>query len=311
MTAAAVLGTLLQEALPETPVLDLGLPAGRIFPWWPGARCGVADAEALPPAEAALLRRFRLGGAGLGVLGLDGTAGLDQAAGAFRLLVLDGLPRRLPAALEAGDIMVLQRGGSEGQAPLPGPERGRIMLLGGSTGRIERWDLLVPRDAVGALFDRLHVAAHRLAARLGGHARWQVGGRVAQRQLASLGILATGPERMPPLVLPAKALWHDLPGLLQGDALPLGSARQARILLGALPDLPSRLGLKLGGADPAQPPALFLDGLPLATRSATEEGVLVLEALARFRPDRAGVVGLALPAAAPPGLAILGLEVAP
>ena len=59
MTAAPLLAALLRAALPGLRALDLGLPEPALFPWLPVTSCGVADAEALPPAEAALLRRFR------------------------------------------------------------------------------------------------------------------------------------------------------------------------------------------------------------------------------------------------------------
>ena len=58
--AAPLLAALLRAALPGLRALDLGLPAPPLLlPWLPGTLCGAADAEALPPAEADLLRRFR------------------------------------------------------------------------------------------------------------------------------------------------------------------------------------------------------------------------------------------------------------
>ncbi|MCB4823655.1 hypothetical protein [Roseicella aerolata] len=314
MSAAPVLACLLREALPEAAVLDLGQPAWPVLPWWPGARCGLADAAALAPAEAALLRRFHQGPAGLPVLGLAGTADDDVPVVTDRpmLLVLDRLPPpALTPWLEAG-AMILRRGRTEGMPPLPGPERGRIMLLGGSAARIERWDLLVPPEAVAPLFDRLHAAAHHLAASLGGSAGWQVGGRVASPSLASLGMLVMGPERVPPLAVPADALLHDLPEPASGAALPLGAARRVRLLLGGLPARPAWLRLRLRGADPARPPALFLDGGWLDQAQCRMEGeTCVLEAPVRPRPDQTSIVGLALPEGAPPGLILLGLEVGP
>ncbi|MBK1662822.1 hypothetical protein, partial [Paracraurococcus ruber] len=109
------------------------------------------------------------------------------------------------------------------------------MLLLGNVARVERWDLLVPEAALGRLFDRLLGAAHGLAAGLGGTRAWQVGGRIAQPDLASLGMLATGVDRVPPLRLAAAALLHDLPATAGEAGLPLGGARQVRLLLGDLP----------------------------------------------------------------------------
>jgi len=150
MSAMPVLAALLRAALPGVSVLDLGWPAGRVFPCWPGARLGVAAPEELVPAEAALLRRFRQGRAGTPLFGLgegDDAALLAGAPAALGdsgpvLIVLDGpAPERIGPLLQAG-AMVL-RGASVAGGPLPpGPERGRIMLLGGSAAHIERWELL-------------------------------------------------------------------------------------------------------------------------------------------------------------------------
>ena len=95
------------------------------------------------------------------------------------LLVLDGPVRGTLAPLLEAGAMVLQHGRTEDMAPPPGAARGRIMLLGGSVSRVERWDLLLPADQVAPVFGRLQAAAHRLAGTLGGPALWQVGGRVA------------------------------------------------------------------------------------------------------------------------------------
>ncbi|TDH64024.1 hypothetical protein E2C06_04180 [Dankookia rubra] len=319
MSAAAILASLLREALPEATVLDFGLPAGRVFPWWPGARCGIADPAALPPAEAALLRRFRLGPAGLPVCGLDAAADAALLAGAPAalggvwppLLVVEGAaPAALTPLLDAG-AMLLQHGLTEAMAPPPGPPRGRIMLLGGSVSRIERWDLLLPAAQLGPVFGRMQAAAQPLAAALGGAAQWQIGGRTVMEQLASIGMLALGTEQLPPLRLPGAALAHDLPHLAAGPELPLGTARRLRLLLGALPARPAWLRLRLRGIDPDLGPGLFLDGLRLDAQLRPEGRDWLLEAPVGLRPDRAAVVGLALPERAPPGALLLGLEVGP
>lgn len=345
LPAAPVLATLLREALPGAVVLDLAAPAWPVLPWWPGARCGLAEAAGLDRSERGLLRRFRQGPRGLPVFGLDAAADAAWLAaepaghpgvGGSRLVVLGGppmpmlspapVPPRLTPLLEAR-TMLLRHGLAEGQPALPGPERGRIMLLGGSTARIEGWDLLMPPAAVAPLFDRLLTAAHGLAAALGGAAAWQVGGRMVLPQLASLGMLATGPGqgagqgpgRAPPLAWPAPALLHDLDTLAEGDALPLGPARQVRLLLGGLPGGPARLRLRLRGGDPSLAPALFLEGRRLAGGACRMEGeTCVVEAPLPPGPgpgpgpvpERPVVAGLALPGPPPPGLALLGLEIA-
>ena len=71
MSAGAILAGLLRQALPACRLLDLGLPAAPLLPWWPGALCGLAEPASLPPAEAALLGRFRHGPLRLPVFGLD------------------------------------------------------------------------------------------------------------------------------------------------------------------------------------------------------------------------------------------------
>ncbi|WP_431269496.1 hypothetical protein [Dankookia sp. P2] len=215
------------------------------------------------------------------------------------------------APLLAAGAMLLQHGQTEGMAPPPGPPRGRIMLLGGSVARIERWDLLLPAAQLQPVFGRLQDAAQRLAADLGGAAQWQVGGRMVMEHLASLGMLSLGTEQLPPLRLPGAALPHDLPILAAGPDLPLGMARQVRLLLGALPARPAWLRLRLRGINPDLMPGLFLDGLRLDAQLRPAGMEWLLEAPVRLRPDRAAVVGLALPEASPPGAALLGLEVGP
>ena len=84
-----------------------------------------------------------------------------------------------------------------------------------------------------------------------------------------------------------------------------------RLLLGALPDRPGWLRLRLRGLDPARPPSLFLDGAPLEAQARPEGLDWLLEAPVRLRPGLATVLGLALPAGAPQGLVLLALEFGP
>lgn len=313
MNGAPIVAALLRAALPDAPVLDLCFPVGGVAPWWPGARIGLVDVAAMPAAEAALLRRFRQGTAGWPVFGLDPVADAVPAA-AFGsaeppLLVLDAAPPPVLEPLLRQGAMLLRRGRTEGLPPPPGAPRGRIMLLAGSVAQIERWDLLLSPGMVGLAFERMQAAAQDLAAGLGGTGAWQLGGRVMRPDLASLGMLATGVAQLPPVALPAGALPHDLPGLVEADSLPLGEARRLRLLLGALPTPAAQLRLRLRGAVAETPPALFLDGERLEAPLQAEEEGQILEAVVQPRRDTANVIGLALPPGAPPGLALTGLEI--
>ncbi|TCZ66881.1 hypothetical protein [Roseicella aquatilis] len=318
MSGAVVVARLLRAALPAAPLLDLGWPGWGFAPHWPGARLGLPDPDALPPGEAALLGRFRQGTGARPILGLDPVADAELLAGAAGalgsaeapLLVLDGAPPAGLAPLLEGGAMLLRRSRTEAAAP-PGVPRGRIMLLGGSLAQVERWDLLLPPDLVAPVFGRMQAAAQELAGAQGGSAAWQVGGRVARPDLASLGMLATGEAPVLPVALSAVELAHDLPGPPGADGLALGRTTRLRLLLGALPMRGARLRLRLRGADPARAPTLFLDGEAQATHLVAEAAGQVAEAVIRPRRDAAQVVGLALPPGAPPGLAVTGLEVLP
>ncbi|RAI60322.1 hypothetical protein [Roseicella frigidaeris] len=316
MSAGAILASLLRQALPACRLLDLGLPAAPLLAWWPEALCGLAEPALLPPAEAALLGRFRHGPRRLPVFGLDpagDAAVLAAAAGRPEAPLLLALPGAIPSALapavEAGALL-LRHGRAAGLPPPPGPGRGRIMLLAGPVARIERWDLLLPPAAVEPVFARLHDAAQGLAAQLGGGRAWQIGGRLVTPGLASLGMLGIGAERVPPLRLPGAALWHDLPGVPEAEGLPLGAARRLRLLLGGMPARGAWLRLRLQGLDPARPPALLLDGVRLEAQLRAEGAAHWLEAPARMRPGQASIAGLALPPGAPEAAVLLALEFA-
>jgi len=245
------------------------------------------------------------------------------------LLILQAASDAPRALLEAG-AMVLLRSRGEAAKPLPGPERGRIMLLAGSLARVERHDLLLPAGRVPAIFEALRAAAGRFAAATGGG--WKIGGRVVDPHLASLGVLSEsadvprapillGPARMPhdlpPDVAPARAAraGREDEAATRNEALALGPARTIRLLVGALPPLPFTLRVRLRGAEAARPPALFMDGCLVATRHRLgETGESILEGRVTPVVDRAIVLGLAQPAGTGAGvgggLFLLGVEFA-
>jgi hypothetical protein len=326
MSATAVLAALLGRLAPSPLVLDLGLPAAGLFPWLAGVRCGVADAAALPAAlpaaERALLGGFRDPLRGLPPFGFDPAADAALLAGApaawgaapgevrERLVWLAGPP---PAALaplwQDGAWALLRTGPADRPLVWPGPERGRIMLLAGSTAAVERYDLLLPVDRLVPVLDALQGAAQALAAAGG---RWQLGRRLVSARLASLAALREAPAGPPPpLAIPAAALLQDGPAGLKDAALPLAGVARRRLLLGSLPSGPARLAVLLRGAGSVAP-ALFLGGLRQpATLRPGEGGTARLEATVTLAGAAAQVLGLALPSgAAPPGLGLLGVELA-
>ncbi|GGC69635.1 hypothetical protein GCM10011504_54420 [Siccirubricoccus deserti] len=319
MSATAILAALLRRLAPAPVVLDLGLPAAGIFPRLHVARCGVADAAALPAAERALLVGLRDPLRGLPPFGFDRAAdaallagapaawGEEPGEGRDRLVWLPGPPPAALAPLWQDGAWALLRSGPPGS--WPGPERGRIMLLAGSTAAVERFDLMLPIDRLAPVLEALHAAAQALVATGG---RWQLGKRVVSARLASLTALLEAPAALPPpLVIPAAALLQDGPPGLEDGALPLAGVARRRLLLGGLPPGPVRITLRLRGVGSVAP-VLFLGGLrQTASLLPDPDGTARLGAAVTLEGTAAQVLGLALPqGAAPPGLGLLGVEVA-
>jgi hypothetical protein len=319
MSATAILAALLGRLAPAPVVLDLGLPAAGIFPWLPAVRCGVADAAALAAAERALLAGLRDPLRGLPPFGLDPAADAALLAGApaawgeasgegrDRLVWLPGpSPAALAPLWQDGTWALLRSG-----PPMswPGPERGRIMLLAGSTTAVERFDLMLPVGRLESVLEALHAAAEALAAAGG---RWQLGKRVVSARLASLAALQEAPAAsLPPLAIPAAALLQDGPPGLEDGALPLAGVVRRRLLLGCLPPGPARIAVRLRNAGDVAP-ALFLGGLrQAASLLPGPDGTARLEAAVTLEGAAAQFLGLALPqGAATPGLGLLSVEVA-
>lgn len=307
---APMLAALLRLVLPAAVVVDVGEPFGRIFPWWPGAMCGIADASALPAAERHLLRGFHQGGPA----GTRPILGLDLAADAGLLSGVQGdTANRLVCEGVGGsgrgghwaapNGLVLRPAGparTTAEQAAADPDAGRILLLIGSAARIEPWELLLPDPRTETLFAALRVAADTLAAAGEG---WQADGRVVSPRLATIALLRHRGAHSPPLRIMPNALPHDLPvptGVGVPPAKPpasgglaTGAAPRVRLLLGLLPPTPMRLRLRFRGRTPR---AVFLDGVrQLAQQGVGPDGVSQWEVPMHPAADFATVLGLALP----------------
>ena len=299
MTAAPLLA-----ALPGLRALDLGLPEPALFPWLPVTSCGVADAEALPPAEAALLRRFRHAD-GRPLVGFDRAADAALLAGAS--VAWDDAPERLirfaaapPRGLSA-DTLLLVPPDAEVAAGAP---KARLLLLLGAGDTVERHDLLVPPPRLDAIHAALRGAAEALAGAAGG--RWSARSLAVAADMASVALLPDDAQAFrPPLSILAEALVHDLPTRAGPDGLDLSDVRQVRLLLGTAP---ARLRVFVRGD--ASGAALFGDGRRLpATLAEHPTGESCLEAGPWPPGTGAAVLGLAAPASA--RLVLTRLELLP
>ena len=334
MTATApLLAALLGAALPGLRALDLGPPA--LFPWLAGTRCGIPDADALSPAETALLRRFRHPD-GRALFGFDRAADAALLAGApaawddapERLIRFagdfpDATPAPPPPAINSprtgpairvsrasilgdrklgADIHLLVSGAADEPAGLP---RARLLLLLGAGTSVERHDLLVPVARLEAIHAALRGAAEAFAARAVG-GRWSVRTLAIAAGMASVALLPDGGQaHQPPLSIPGGALVHDAPeGAGPGGLLVPGTGR-LRVLLGAPPPARVRVVLRGGAASRA---ALFGEGRRLAATVAENgRGESSLDAEGWAPGQGAAVLGVA----APPGTALLRLELVP
>lgn len=306
MSAAPLLAALLRAALPGLRALDFALPAApALFPWLPGAICGVPDAEALSPAEAALLRRFRHPD-GRPLIGFDPASDAALLAGApaawndapERLIRLAAAPSHgLPE-----DALLLVPPGAE---HADGAQRARILLLLGAGDAVERHDLLVPPPRLEAIHAALRGAAEAFAGAAGG-GRWLARALAISADTASVALLPEDAQtHRPSLSIPAGALVHDMPTRAGPDGLDLSEARRVRLLLGTPP---SRLRAWVRGD--ASGAALFGDGQRLlATLAGHATGESCLEA-GPWRPATGPtVIGLAAPRSA--GFVLTRLELLP
>lgn len=311
--AEPLLAALLRLALPAARVLDIGAPFGRLFPWWPGALCGVADAASLPSAERDLLLLFRQHGQPV-QLPTAPILGLNPAADAALLaadwstadrLVCGGAEPGRQARWAAPDTLLLRPAGSPRAPPESDPDTGRILLLIGHPARIKPWELLLPGERTGTLFAAIRTAADALAAPGNG---WRADGRLVSPRLATVALLRHGDASPPPLRMIPEALPHDLPPPPNGrppppsGGLSTGPVPRIRLLLGLLPSIPMRLRLGFQGGTPR---AAFLDGV---RRAAESDGGSHWTLPINPSGDHATVLGLPLPEA---GLTIAGLELLP
>lgn len=318
--AASMLAAPLRLALPGAALLDVGAPFGRLFPWWPGALCGVADAASLPTAERDLLQRFHQRGLGATwpILGLDpaADAALLASAGwiaADRLVCEAAGHPGLRSRWASPDALVLRPAGSARATPeatASDPDTGRIVLLIGGAARVEAWGLLLPGERTGTLFTAIRTAAEALAAAQTG---WQPGGHLISPRLATIALLRHVDAPSPPFRMLPDALPHDLPvPITKGVAaeespsvggLATGPAARVRLLLGLLPPTPMRLRLRFRGGTPR---AVLVDGMRrLAESGGGPDGAVQWEVPIHPAAGRASVFGLALPEG---GLTIADLD---
>lgn len=286
MSAAPFLAALLARAFPGLAARDLSLPNGRLLPWLPGTRVGLAApvlVAPIPVGEAALLARFRQAGQPL--------PGLDPWAVAAADPAWDTAEERLtwrdsPGPADDATLTLLH--GGLGDMPTP-PDQARVMLLVGRSAAPEQHALLLAEARLAEVIERLRDAAAGLTG-----PGWQLGGRLVSPRLASLGALA--PEGVVTrMAIPATGL--------PCDVADLGGTRQARLLLGTLPLRPWQLRLGFAGAAPG-PLAVFLDGRRHPARLDDATLTFRLDA----PPAQALVLGLAWPEAAPAGLRLGMLE---
>ena len=230
-----LLAAMLRRALPGLRVLDIALAGGGLYPWWPEAMVGPGAGVALPPAERALLARFRQAGGAQPLFGQDAARDAALAAGAPEEWGGSG-PRLVvgagdPAPWLAVGAMVLTR-------PATAAAAERAMLILGLGGAVEQRDLLLPPGGLAAALPSLGAAARDLAGSDG-----EVGLRAITPRLAALTLFAPA-SAQEPLVLERTRL------VLQEEA------GRLRVLLGVLPHRALRLRL----ATDAALSAVFLDG---------------------------------------------------
>jgi hypothetical protein len=283
--AALLVRAFVAKLWPGSVQLDLGLPqAPPAVGEGEAVLFGVADAGLLSPAEAEFLAGFRQGGGHVPLLGLDarGTAAaaasplLARASGPVVVhlpappspLVAD-LLRRLPVPV------VLLSHGATGWAESPWPDGPasshpplRVMMrLGADRARFTLWDLgPVPRwGAALAAGLALNLSARSFEAPVPG------GGP---------GLMLEGSSwSAPATLLRATRLLHDGAYASEGDAdyswLWTGPQRQARLLLGALPEDIRMLRASIvdvGVPEALERLAVFLDGARVAHEVEWAEG---------------------------------------
>lgn len=284
MSAVPFLARLLADGFPGLALRDLGLPAGRLLPWLPGVRAGIAGP--LEPCEAALLGRFHQAGRPLlGLVPLNAAPDPAWDAAPERLVWLE-------APGEGGDATLTLVHGGLGAAPVPAGQA-QIMLLLGSQVALERHALLLPEARLAEALNRLRAAAAALAG-----PGWQLGGGLVSSRLGSLFAQAPG-EIAASATLEAGSLPNDLamPGTLAG-------VPRLRLLLGALPPRRWDLRLAFTGALPGAV-ACFIDGRRQPARLESG-GHLTMDFTAQG--GRACILGLAWPGGAPAGLQFGHLE---
>ncbi|WP_120008804.1 hypothetical protein [Teichococcus vastitatis] len=297
----------LDAAFDALAVLDLSFPRNSLANALPGSLVGIADAEALPRAEAAFLRRFRAAGGwaplcDAATLAEQPSAARWQQPGARRLAYAEApvaapmLDALLVAAPRPWFLWRDNAGGEAAGLLAKHPDHASVALQIDVGTDAARYHLVLPASDAAAAAEALEAAGRRLglAVALGGTAELQL----------RLDVPSAAAAPRPPLLakLPAGLLAHD--GAYRSEAdgdyswLWSGPERHLRIALGSLPPFSRWLKLAVIGV----PRPEMLDRMAVSLN-----GDQVPCRLERWSDTSAGVV-VDLPAELPPDL-ILGLSV--
>jgi len=307
--ANRVMAAWLTQAFGAFGLLDLSFPNAALAAAIPGSLAGIADAGALPGAEADFLERFRTAGGHVPLFSAA-TAHDVPADAAWhqpevpRIVYAEALPEPvLLRALLAGGrapwfLLLAERGAEAGVAALvaeQGAEYAAAELGIGLGAATESYRFLLPMEARDGALSALSGAGHHLG--------WDVA--LDEREIPALRIETAPAEQGSPQLLttlPAARLMHDGGYRSEADGsytwLWSGPERHLRMALGNLPPFSRWLKVAIIGV----PKAELLDKMAVSLN-----GARVPLRLERWSTTSAGVI-VDLPAV-PEADLILGLSV--